>query len=275
MSFIANNLMRAALLQGHYLDPSVVTWAAAVVTAGGTVSTLRKRQVSVLVNALKAGGAWDKLDDAWLLVAESEIQALVSLKQLRTAVATNSPTFTADRGYAFDGATNYINTGFIPGTHAVAMTGSDLMLATYERTNVAGNGARSAGLVTTVDSAELRLDPRRAADTLTVGANCTNTNSGAAVTTDSRGLTAVSRNSADMLIYKNGALFTTITPAATASVLPTHALYIGCQNLAGVAGTFGARTIGWTFIGASLTGAQQLAAYTALQSFMTAVGAQV
>lgn len=256
-----------------HIHPATQAYFLAVMANGGTYTTARYLLVNKLIGDLWACGAWPRMDDAWLLVAENATQALVSLKQNRLATAVNSPTFTADAGYAFDGATNYIDTGFIPGTHAVAMTGGDLRLSTYERTNVAGNLERAAGLTTSTNS-NLSIEPRRAAGTVRVGINCAAT-TGTATTADSRGMTSASRSGATVPIYKNGALFDTVTPASTDTVLPTHALYIGCQNNAGTAGGFSARTVGWVEVGASLTAVQEAAAYAALQSFMTAIGAQV
>lgn len=256
------------------LDADVVTWAAAVVTNGGTVSAGRTAQVSSYVTALKASGSWALTDDYWMLVAENEAQALTSLKQRRLATAVAAPTFTTDRGYAFNGSTQYINTGFIPSTHAVAMTGSNMRLAAYERTNV-GATTYAAG---TLDSGtqNCRLIPRTAGNAVSGGLNSASATYVASIT-DSRGLTAVSRTDAPVFeVFRPAGLSAgTVVPGSSGTVLPSRALYIGAYNNAGTATAFRAATEGFVSIGASLSAAQELAAYNALQSFMTAVGANV
>jgi hypothetical protein len=72
----------------------------------------RKALIDTLVGGLKADGIWTKLD--WLcLLAAHDAQAArlnaVSTGQLLTA--TNSPTFTTDRGYAGNGTTSFLDFG--------------------------------------------------------------------------------------------------------------------------------------------------------------------
>jgi hypothetical protein len=210
----------------------------------------------------------------WPLVAENEAQALTSLKQRRLATVVAAPTFTIDRGYAFNGTTQYINTGFIPSTHAVAMAGNNMRLAVYERTNV-GATTYAAGTQDSTDQ-NCRLLPRSAGNGAIGGLNCVASTFVGSLT-DSRGLTAISRTPASVFtIYRPaGSSAGTLVPASSATVLPTRAIYIGCYNLAGTASSFRASTLGFVSIGASLSGAQELSAYTALQSFMTSVGANV
>lgn len=254
-------------------DGDVLAWRNAVIANGGFVSSPRLAIISAFVRAEKASGAWAKLDDAWLLVAENETQALVSLKQRRLATAVNAPTFTADAGYAFNGTTQYINTGFIPATHAVAMTGSDMRAAAYERANVASQGSN----IGVLDGTDINIRLRGRSTSDTIAGSLSGALVGGSAVLDSRGYSAVSRSgSADLSFYRNGAAHGTATPGTSTTTLPGREAYIGCNNNAGVAAGFRAATIGYAALGASLTAAQELAEYNALQSFMTAAnGAQV
>lgn len=253
------------------IDPDVAIWAAQVVTNGGTVSSGRAAIVSYFVTALKSGGMWALTDDYLLLCAENAIQALTSLKQRRLAAVVAAPTFTTDRGYAFNGTSQYITTGFIPSTHAVAMTGSNMRIAVYERSNNSG-GTYSAG---TIDSAQknLLIIARSTANQV-LGCNCTTTNSASTVASN-QALSVVSRTAAGVFEgFYRGVSLGTVSPV-NATVLPTREIYVGCRNNVGVAANFRSATQGYLSVGASLTSAQEVLDYNAVQTFMTAIGANV
>ncbi len=256
------------------INAAVISWAAAVVTNGGTVSTARAQLISAMIAGWTTAGVWDLIDDTGSLVAENAPQALTSLKQRRLGTVTAAPTFTTDRGYAFNGTTQFINTGFIPSTHAVAMTGSNMHLAAYERTNVTAT-TYAIGMLDGTNQ-NCRLIPRTAGNGVSGSLNS------AAATyvgslTDSRGLTVISRTAAPVFeVFRPAGLSAgTVVPASNATVLPTRAIYIGAYNNAGTAAAFRAATEGFWSVGASMTAAQQLAFYSGLQSFMTSVGANV
>lgn len=100
----------------------VGAWKAAVIAAGGTVSSTREGHLNTLVNGLIADGVWAKLDRLWVFGAENTQSALIDLKALDQAAEVNSPTFTANKGYAGNGFTSYINTTFNAATQGVNYT---------------------------------------------------------------------------------------------------------------------------------------------------------
>jgi hypothetical protein len=258
-------------------DSDVTAWAAAVTSNGGMVSSGRHALVSTMFGAWKAAGVYPLIDDAWLLVAENAVQALTSLKQRRLAAAINSPLFTIDRGYAFSG-TGYIDTGFIPGTHGVALTGTSLHIAAYERTNVGATNVAAAGCVNS-SSQNLVINPRSASNFMSVQANCQSIGPSGDTVTDSRGLSVGSRNgtlAADVLAYKNGVAVVPFTVGTLSSTRPTSKLYIGARSDASnVAGGFRASTLGFVSVGAAIPAGQQPAFYDAIQAYMTSTGANV
>jgi hypothetical protein len=263
---------RAAVLSG--LDAAVVAWRIAV----GAVSSQRLQLISDFIAAEKASGAWDLTDDYWVLWGENETQALTSLKQRRVATAVNSPTFTASRGYAFNGTTNYINSGCVPSTAKVAMTGTNVRIGFYERTDLASTTAVSVGVGGGGSSIFQGIS--RSAGNFVLS----RLNGNAAIgytlpVVTGLGYTAVSRNGNtvdDNVAYKNGValVFASGTPTFI-GVLPTNAIYIGAHDNFGTASSFRATSMGLVCVGASLSAAQELAQYTAVQAFATAIGAQV
>lgn len=257
---------------GPPLDADALLWVAAVVTAGGTVSAARQALVSNFIAAEKHAGCWTLTDDYWLLWAENATQALVSLKQLRTATPVNSPTFTANSGYAGNGTSSYINTGFIPATHGVALTVGSAHLAAYELTNVGSAGVTAGCQNSTTES--LRFVSRTAVDGYQIAAVSDIGGSGSGVT-DSRGLTSVQRDDSSatvFTIFKNGALATTPTRTKAAN-LPGVALFILANNNNGVAANFRAATTGFTCAGGAVSSSQRYARYQNVLALGKAVGA--
>lgn len=258
---------RRALLTRQ--DRDLSAWGTAVVANGGTVSAARVGLVASLIARLRAAGTWSLYDDIFLLAAENAAQALTSLKQRRLATVTAAPTFTADRGYAFNGTSQYVNTGFIASSHAVAMTGSDMQIEAYERTNLNSVGY-TAGAFTTSTS-NLRIRSRN-------GSNAEGNLNSSALTSansDSRGMVAFSRTAGGTFTgYYRGASIGTTVPT-TGTSLSTHALYIGALNNAGTAASFRAASVALVTVGASFSAAQHAATYTIWQDFLTAIGAQV
>lgn len=243
---------------------------------GGTVSVARFRLIADLIGAYMNCGAYGAMDDAAMLVAENAGSALVSLKRRTVMTATAAPTFTADAGYAFNGTTQFINTNFIPATHASRMVVGNVRLSVYERTNV-GTTTNACGVNHNSSGSNLRIIPRSAANTKI--SSCNSNNGTFSSITDSRGLSVASRAGGGTALkgWKNGVALTDATVTASNTGLQGFALYIGGLNDA-VGGLTAPRasTIGYVDWGAPLaTTAQELAVYNALQAFMTAVGANV
>jgi hypothetical protein len=256
-------------------DTDVRRWVIAVGANGGWVSPTRLAIVTAFVAAEKASGAWSLTDDYWALWGENEAQALTSLKQRRLATKVNSPVFTVDRQFAFDGATSYLNTGFIPSTHAVAYTPNAQRLCVYERTNLSFSGYAAGVRVGT--SPSLGIIPRASSSMTGVANNIT---TGATFTlspADSRGLKAISRaGGTTMLGYDRGVRLTDVTGLTLGTLtLQSVALAIGCYNSGGTPISFRAASVGFVAIGAPLSDAQELAQYNAIQTFATAIGANV
>jgi len=257
-------------------DDDASLWFAAVVTAGGTVSDAQKGYISTLIRALKAGGSWAQMDDAWALVSESATQALVSLKQRRTATVVNSPTFAASAGYTFNGTTNYVDTGFIPSTHAVALAQDNARLSVYERSNADGGHSLGTFGASGTD-ARMFLSartPTGGLNTMRFGINSASGNT-TTTTVTSVGYSAISRTPASVVqAWKTGTLFQTVAPPLGVG-LPAQSLWIGGSNAAGALSNARPAQIGFAAIGASLSAGQELTEYNAIQDYMTNHGAQV
>ena len=256
-------------------DADVLAWRDAVLANGGSVSLARLIVVDQFVFSEKTAGLWALTDDYLGFWAENAVQALTSLKQRRLATAVNSPSFTADRDYTFNGTTSYADTGFVPGTHAMVMSTNSAHAEVYERTNV--NSATSSLGVNSGSSRAINVFPRDAG-VVRAGANGT----GAIYTLSpatSAGLTQFGRNGdtvTDVYGAKNGLELVQTAPlSALGASLPSHRFYVGGANVSGSLSQARAASVGYLAWGAALTSGQRLARYGNVQAWATSVGAQI
>ncbi len=268
-------LNRARGGSARAFDADVLAWRDQVVTNGGSVSLARLIVVDQFVFSEKTAGLWGLTDDYLGFWAENALQALTSLKQHRLATAVNSPFFTVDRDYTFNGSTSYADTGFVPGTHALAMNTSSVHAEVYERTNVS-SVASSLG-VNSGSNQAISVFPRNASS-VQVAANGV----GAIYTLSpltSAGLTQFGRNGGtvnDVYGAKNGVDLVQTSPhTALGASLPSHSFFVGGANASGVLSQPRAASVGYVAWGAALTSGQRLVRYNNVQAWATSIGAQV
>jgi hypothetical protein len=260
-----------ARLGASGIDPDAARWIATVGSAN--VSGPRGRLISDTIRELKAGGVWVDLDFLPVLTAENEASALVDWKALKTMTAPVAPTFTADRGYAFNGSTQYLNTQFVPSTDCQAATGTSFMLGVYERTDFSTGTARAMGAQNTTTRTALVI-PRNSSN-FQASLNAANAPVGTSVT-DSRGLSVAVTDGVNGTGYKNGAVGVTTALTTPGSALVSVALFMGAYNNAGSAAAFRASTLGYGLFGRNAWSATQHATfYAVMQRFMTKLGANV
>ena len=110
-------LVKAGGGGGGCSDANATAWAAAVVTAGGTVSGTQLTNVCNLIVAYKSHGVYSLIDEEWLLASENAFTAKVSIVAPYHSFTINgSLTFTANSGYTVFSTTNFIDTGYVLGT---------------------------------------------------------------------------------------------------------------------------------------------------------------
>lgn len=222
-------------------------------------SGIRKSQINTLIRALKTGGIWAKLDCLWLMAAaDAQAARLNWIADLYNLTAVSSPTFTADRGYQGDGSSSYLDTGAAPSALTKFLQ-DDASLAVWCRTN--GNGL---GIGRGTSGAPTLINPNNAGTSLLGRLNGQVVS---VLTGTSQGLTLAQRTTSnDGEGFRNGVSLGTGTGASTAK--DTVALRIGNVGLA-----FSNEQFAVALIGASLSSAQNLALYNALNTYLTAIGA--
>ena len=225
---------------------------------------LRKSQINTLIVSLKAAGVWSKLGVLYVFAAAAAQAALLNWKNPSgtAALATNSPTFTVDRGYSGDGVSAFIDTQ-ISWSAVPGVSQNDAHIGAYVSAgNAAANFAGNSG------AALLRLT--RTAGGLLV----TRVNDGTDTTSDSVPATAGTHLVASRSASGGYARYIDGT-AGTASVVASTG--VGTGTLVGLrsGGTYGASTTSLRALhaGSNLTAAEVLAVRSALQTYMAAVGA--
>lgn len=141
------DILMAAATQGGgaiVYDTDAQAYFTAAEGAGATFTAGLKGHINTLVLGLKTDSLWTKLDRLWLFANETAAGALMDIKGLDTATAVNTPTFTANQGYAGNGSTSYINTTFNPSTDGSAYTQNSAHMMLYNRTaRTSGAGSPS------------------------------------------------------------------------------------------------------------------------------------
>lgn len=234
-------------------------------------SDARKSLINSMIVSLKSGGIWDRFSTLWITAAHDAQAARLNWKAPGSfaLTAVNSPTFTTDRGYAGNGTTSYLDTGWDPSNNGGGVyTQNNAHIAVWNRTSRAINTSCALGQVTTGGAINMFLR-------YTGGLVFTRVNdatSGGLAVAGSSGLTLGDRtNSTTITIYKDGTSLGNPS-SATSDVLSTTDLYIGGYNFGGTLVSPTSDEFAAVSFGASL-GSLQGSYYTILQTYLTAVGA--
>src|SRR5690349_15337642 len=108
-----NRRLLGAILQPRFVagggfDAATTAWVAAVVAAGGAVSTTQQSRVDTLIKALKSHGLFTQLDRLWLWAGESDHhQATIDIINLGVGTENGNLTSTglSASGYTGNGST--------------------------------------------------------------------------------------------------------------------------------------------------------------------------
>lgn len=232
-------------------------------------SGARVRLMDQTIRSLKSNGLWDKIDVLWVLAAHDSQAAGLNWKNPATFALTsvNSPTFTIDRGYAGDGATSYLNTGWEAARDGVNITQNAAHVMMCDRTVRAGDSTWQIG--TYGDAGYMiTIRPRNGSDAI---GPYVNDSFGTLSNTNSNGIFVATRTASNNVnVYRNGASLG--SKSDTTDVLNLLELYIGALNLGGSAFGHSTDQIAAVAVGANIDSAQA-AYYSVIQTYMTGVGA--
>lgn len=227
--------------------------------------------LDALIAGLAADGLTAKLDRLWVFAQATEALALVDIIVGATATTINSPTFTANRGYAGDGATSYIDSNYNPSTNGVSFLLNSASLHVWNNTSRASNvsyimgchdGSQSA-YMSLFDSNLLFSSMNNAGgsrwdNTLSDGFfTSTRVNSGSAST--------------DQQAYRNGAALT-FSVGNASTVVPSLNIFICAGNFSGAPGNYTTDQVAAAAMGGAFSATDATNFYNRLRTYMTAVG---
>lgn len=268
--------MPGLALSSKPLDPATLAWAAAVVAAGGTVSTARKILVSNMIVGLQTDGLWALIDRLWILAAENTQSALTDMKALVLAVAHGSPAFAANLGYTGvdSSATVYIDTMTNLSSYGGQLTTNSGHVSGWSNTNAAstfGGGCIFGSSTASQGNNQTSILPQYVDGNAYFRMNDSTPSGGFAITS-SLGHYLVNRDGISTTQgYVNGSLFASPNAASgTLANMNNIMLAINDAVLGPVTG--GGYQLTMHSIGGNLSGAQVSSFYSRLRTYMTAVG---
>ncbi|WP_066798798.1 hypothetical protein [Sphingomonas soli] len=245
---------------GRPPDPAAAALIGRMSEAPGAA---RASLIDTAVRALKASGVWDKMDCCWVMAAHHAQAGLLNWKGAGNMLAALGamPAFTADRGYQGDGATQLLDTGFVPGAGMTLTNNHHLSVWCLSE-------ARDS--IAQIATDTLSIASRTPIDTLATRSASVGVDPGPSL--DGRGMWLISRASGSGYSrYHNGILAD--APAAASSEFGgVHPVYICGRNAAGTP-AYNGTMIAAATIGAALNADEQSALHRTLRAYLAALGA--
>ena len=235
-----------------------------------------KSAINALVVGLKADAIWDDLDVFWPMALETEQAGRLNLKNPGTFTlsAVNTPTFTAKYGWAGNGTTSYLNTGWDASTNGVQFVQNNASFGCWVDAGT-DTGSNSAALMGSLDGSYQGnlVYPRTSSDTALARVNSNGTRDATLPVATRYGFTSFERTSSTVVEgYKNGAVMSgSGTP--TSATINSFDFFIGAININGTAAEYSNNRISCAFMGKSLGATKQTALYNRFNTFRTAMAA--
>jgi hypothetical protein len=252
---------KAFLVSNNSIDPDAQLWFTA---CSDLVSLERLMIVSELIKNLKAADIWNELDRLWIHAGENATQSLIDIKARSSATAINSPTFTANKGYAGNGTSSYIESNFNASTAGGKYTRLSASMGGWCETYGASGGC----LIGNNDSSYSRIILSGA----TRESSCnTGTSPGSISVASHVGFIMAQRTAeAAHASYYNGVSEQSGTTAST-TLNNQNTKILANITGGGVIAKYATHRIALSFLGSGLSGREN-SFYTAVRLFMTKIG---
>jgi hypothetical protein len=224
--------------------------------------------ISDTIRRLKAADIWAKIDVRWTLAAHDAQAARLNWKAPASFALTevNSPTFTANRGYAGNGSTSYLNTGWNPSTNGVRTQQNNSHVMNWTRDAYTSALLSDIGCYTSIGL----LNGSRTGGT--IKATFQSHANPVQVTSATAGMTVgVGRATNAQELYENGT--SVATGSQSTSALPNATAFICALSFSGSPVQHTTRQQAAGGFGASLSTAEVAAYYAIELQYMRAVGA--
>jgi hypothetical protein len=222
-----------------------------------------------LVVDLKIAGIWDELDVLYVFATDGS-EDFAKINWINpgtfTPVENGTVTFASNVGFQGNGTNGYLNTGYIPSTHAENYLANDASAFCYISNDVAATRF-DFGVNGAINTPSLILVSRDAANTHTWRINFAPQQGGS--NGSSIGFYQVQKRSTDARIFKNG-VQSGATVSITATGVPDRFIPLFANNNNGSIGSYSNRQMGIFGLGASLDG-KESELYTAWNDYFTSL----
>jgi hypothetical protein len=252
---------RVTLLGGaNAYDPAAAAFFSRLTTPP---TSARKTLYNNFFKSLRTAGLLTKGDFCYLTAAADNQAARQNLLANQyNATAVSSPTFTADQGYAGDGAAAYLDTNSVQSSFGNAKQNS-YSLFVWSRTDVAADNSYDSG-VSNSNNTGVIGKTSTGSQLLCRTNSTTPTNPSVA---NSLGFYGWTRTGATTgAVYKNRANVASVSSTSAA-------LTAGSIRILGSASLFSTRQCAFAWTGAALVDAEVFALYDAVSAYLTAIGA--
>jgi len=226
----------------------------------------RKLQIDALIVSMKSTGVWSLLDVFYMFASHDSQAARLNWKNpgtLTATVAAGSPTFTTDRGYTGDGTTAYISTGYDPGVSSLGMAQNSAHVGAVGLTSTSNANLDVTSFNLSRMGVRVRSGTAGAGPSIrvTVGITSSLTTGGNVP----HHIVGVRVDSANQRGYRNGSFDSTF--AVASSAVPGDIRILGDATL------FTDRQIACVHVGQGLTDQNVADCYSAINTYLSAVGA--
>lgn len=257
------------------LDAEYLIYEAAMsVQPSSTWRTAASQLFVSLRTALGETSLGDALDIMYILAAETEQAALLNTVNPGTHNATNvnSVAFEASRGMTGNGSSSYLDTNYNPSTQGVNFITNSASMGVYSRTNSIEASGVDMGIHAGFMQPSTRIYSRVTSTQGNIGINDSSSTSFNG-SVNSLSLFVLNRaSSSDRRLYQAGSELVSL-PATSASI-PSFTMTIGALHGSSFS-SFSQRQYAFAFMGRSMDATEQSDFYDAIQTFMTAIGAEV
>lgn len=240
-------------------------------------STDRAALINTLIKSLKTAGVWAKLDALYLLAAADAQAARLNWCGTSYDIsAVNGPSFTADRGYTGNGSSAYLETGFNPNTASGAKyTRDSAHIAFWDRTDRAASSTSIEMGLFNGSSFQTHINARWTGNIGLSRINQAVTGQLGPSVASSAGCYILTRTgSATQTLYKNGASLASNTTASVALSLANDSFVLLAAKFVGSSpGSNTSDQLAYASIGGGLSNADQTALYSAINTYLVAIGA--
>ena len=245
------------------------------ITATG-ISGTNATATNKLVIDLKSANIWTKMKCIYPFVGTTSASQKYNLKDPRDLDIAFRLTFNgggtfSSNGYQPNGTNAYANTWFMC---SVNSTASNISAGVYSRTNSIGTGASFGGVTNAGEGTSINI--KYTDNNTYYSANNFASNGGGNFVSDTRGLFIVNKFGATTTkLYKNGLTIATATPT-TGNVAPSSYVFFGARAvIPSIVDSYDNKENAFSFIGNTLTDAEALALYNAVNAFQVTLGRNV